>query len=55
LARFSAAVMEAGGRIDLVWPVLQIVVSSVSGVTFGLIAPGVQFGSGRVSPLAALR
>src|ERR1700738_79934 len=55
LARFSALVIALGGRIDVVYPFRQIVLPKVSGVTLGLIAPGVQAGSGRVSPLAACR
>jgi hypothetical protein len=35
LARFSTAVIDDGGRMDVVYPVLQIVVTRVAGFTFG--------------------
>jgi hypothetical protein len=40
LARFRPQWYTPGGRIDLVEPVRQIVVPSVSTVTFGLSASG---------------
>jgi hypothetical protein len=43
---FSGSVMDSGGRMDAVYPLRQIVIAIVNGVTRGLVAPGVQRASG---------
>jgi hypothetical protein len=52
-AVFSVLVMFSGGRMLEVYPEWQIVDVSVAGVTAGLVAPGVQAGSGSTEPAAA--
>jgi hypothetical protein len=47
LARFSLAVIEAGGRTVAVQPPRQIVLAMLACVTSGLTAPGVQRASAR--------
>jgi len=43
---FNALVYALGGLTVAVHPIRQIVLARLSGVTFGLIEPGVRFGSG---------